>query len=98
MYDTENYYYLRVSCNDSGEKVLGIIQSENNAYSEPVGGASEIDITGWDTIHLRVDVEYDRMQFLYSKDGVNWDNIGRVLDASYYPTKLAEMDCLLELL
>lgn len=82
IYDTENYYYLRVSCNDNGDKVLGIMKAENNAYSEPVGGASEINISGWDTIHLRVKVEYDHMQFSYSKDRTCWDNIGGVLDAS----------------
>jgi xylan 1,4-beta-xylosidase len=82
LYDTENYYYLRVSLNDNMEKVLGIMKAENNAYSEPVGGTSEINITGWERIHLRVEVRYDRMQFFYSRDGVEWNKVGGILDAS----------------
>lgn len=82
LYDTENYYYLRVSLNDDGKKVLGIMKAENNVYSEPVGGKLEVDITGLKGIFLRVHVEYDQMQFYYSVDGIDWIKIGDILDAS----------------
>lgn len=82
LYDTENYYYLRVSCNDSYKKSLGIIMAENNSYREPVGGEDEIDITGWGKVYLKVKVNYDSMQFYYSSNGIEWGKIGGILDAS----------------
>lgn len=82
LYDTENYYYFCVSANDNNEKVLGIVKSENNVYSEPLGGDDEIVISGIKRIYLRVDVDYDRLQFSYSKDGIIWEKVGGILDAS----------------
>jgi len=52
----------------------------NNVYDEPM--AEEVCIAGWKKIYLRVTVDYDRLQFYYSKDGKEWTAVGPICDAS----------------
>lgn len=80
LYDTQNFYYLRISRDETLGKCLGIITAQNNVFDQPL--AEEIAIEGWTRCYLRVTVDYDRLQFYYGPDGSEWNPIGPVLDAS----------------
>jgi xylan 1,4-beta-xylosidase len=77
--DTQNFYYLRITRDETVGKCLGIIAARNNQFSWP---AEEVAITGWLRCHLRVTVNYDQLQFAYSPDGERWELLGPVLDAA----------------
>lgn len=79
-YNTKNFYYLRISHDDSIGKCLGIVTRDCAEFDYPL--EQEVCIEGWDRCYLRVAVEYDQLQFYYSDDELNWTPIGPVLDAS----------------
>jgi xylan 1,4-beta-xylosidase len=79
IYNTENFYYARISCNENREKTIGIEavnQGNRDYYLE-----DEIPIDGWVRCYLRVDVDYRDLQFSYSRDNENWKKTGPVFDA-----------------
>ncbi len=80
LYDTQNFYYLRISHDELLGKVLGIIACQNEQLTQPVD--PELPIVGWERVYLQVRVDYDRLQFFYGSDGRDWQPIGPVLDAS----------------
>lgn len=80
LYDTQNFYYLYISRDEILGKCLGIISCQNNFFDQPLN--QEVWIEGWSSCYLRVDVDYDRLQFAYSRDGENWIPVGPELDAS----------------
>lgn len=79
-YDTENYYYLRISRDEVLGKCLGIITCIDSTYDEPL--EQEIQIDGWNRIYLKMEVHRDALQFFYSPDAATWTKIGPVFDAS----------------
>jgi xylan 1,4-beta-xylosidase len=81
FYDTHNFYYLRISRDETVGKCLGIVAAQNNQFELPLRD-NEVSIAGWERCYLRADVDYDRLQFFYSADGGRWDKIGPVLDAA----------------
>lgn len=87
IYDTENYYYLRISHDETDGKTLGILTSDNNTIDYPL--EQEVVIEGWQRCFLQVRVDYDRLQFEYSQDGADWKPIGPVFDDS----KLSDEYC-----
>jgi xylan 1,4-beta-xylosidase len=87
LYDHENYYYLRITHDEVLGKSLGIMSCDNNVYDEPL--ERDICIEGFDKCYLRVMVDYEKIQFYYSKDGEQWNKLGPVLDAS----KLSDEYC-----
>jgi xylan 1,4-beta-xylosidase len=80
IYDVETFYYLRISRDETLGKSLGIITAQNNLFDQPLD--REVGIDGWQRCYLRVTVDYDRLQFYYSADGVFWNPIGPVFDAT----------------
>jgi xylan 1,4-beta-xylosidase len=80
LYDTMNYYYLRISYDEILGKTLNIISSRNAVYDEPLD--KEVSIEGIERCYLRVSVDYDRLHFYYSKNGTEWMTLGPELDAS----------------
>jgi len=80
MYDTQNFYYLKISQDEEMGKCLGILTCDNNDFNYPLD--TDVCIEGWKKCFLKVNVEYDRLQFSYSAEGVNWSTIGPVCDAS----------------
>ena len=87
LYDTQNYYYSRISYDEDLGKCLGIISCDNNSFDQPLD--KEICIAGWEVCHLQVRVDYDKLQFYYSRDGHHWLKLGPVFDAS----KLSDEHC-----
>jgi xylan 1,4-beta-xylosidase len=83
-YDTRTHFYLRVTHDDARGKILGVTLTDDGAYDELTD--SEIVINDWKQIFLRVEVDFQKLQFSASPDGKNWRKIGPVLDA----TKLSD--------
>lgn len=80
FYDTDNFYYLRISRDEMLGKSLGILSGIDGQFGEPM--EEEVSIEGWTRCFLRVAINRDRLQFSYSPDGANWKSIGPVLDAT----------------
>ena len=78
-YNTLNHYYLRVSHDAMLGKCLGIVAVSNGKQTEPI---VDISIEGWKVVHLRVEYATRTLQFAYSAEGVVWQNIGPLLDAT----------------
>ena len=78
-YNTMSFHYLKISYKEGLGKSLEIITCDNEIYSFPVN--EPICIEGWKRCYLKSKISYQNLQFLYSKDGVNWNKIGPVLDA-----------------
>ena len=87
FYDTQNWYYLRISRDETLGKCLGIVSCDNNAFDQPL--AEDVSIAGWDRCYLQARVDYDQLQFYYSADGAAWTALGPVLDYS----KLSDEHC-----
>ncbi len=80
IYDTRNYFYLCVSYDERVGKSLRIIDCDRGAYSELVD--TPLSLEGVDRIYLKVRADYDKIQFYYSSDNLNWQKVGSVLSAS----------------
>lgn len=85
LYDTQNYFYLRVSFDEKLGIHLGILTCDNNTYDEP---AKEIPLKQ-SRCCLRADLDNGSLQFSYSLDEKTWNKIGPVFDAS----RLADEYC-----
>jgi len=81
-YDTEGFFYLRVSHDEELGTCLGIISriGKENIFTEPL--ETDISIADWPRVYLRATVDVDVLQFSYSPDGETWQNIGEEFDAS----------------
>ena len=82
-YDTENHYYLRVTYDEDCGVVLGIVLTDNGNYSELL---EQVQICAPGDIYLKAEIDYDKLQFGFSYDGISWINIRPVLDM----TKLSD--------
>ena len=79
-YDLRTHYYLRVTHHEVFGKVLGITLTDDGVYDELAD--SQVVIPDWSRCHLRAVINAASLQFLASPDGVAWQAIGPVLDAS----------------
>jgi xylan 1,4-beta-xylosidase len=82
-YETRQFYYLRVTHEETRGRVLGVVQADAGQYDE-LGG--DWVINDWAKIFLRVEVNREQLQFSASADGQSWRTMGPVLDA----TKLSD--------
>lgn len=82
-YNTENYYYLRVSTDEElGGKCIGVLANINNDIAETMLQDDNILIAGADSIYLKVEVDYSKLRFFYALKKDEWKQIGKVYDAS----------------
>jgi len=79
-YDTRGNYYLRVTIDDNGRKVLGIVLTDDGVYDELE--ISQITIDDWQKIYLRANINAADLQFRASPNGQDWQPIGPILDMS----------------
>jgi xylan 1,4-beta-xylosidase len=79
-YDTRTHFYLRVTHDESRGKILGIVLTDDGAYDELAD--SDIVVNDWKQFFLRVEIDFQKLQFSASPDGQNWRNIGPILDTS----------------
>jgi len=90
LYDTENYYYLRIT-NTEGKKTLGIINSINGLFELPI---EEIDITDVARVHLRIEVNQEKLSFYYSfQEDEDFTFIGDIYDASVLSDECCREGC-----
>lgn len=87
-YNTKNYYYLRISRDEELGKTLAILTRDQGVYDEPL--EAEVSVEGWERCCLKVAIDYDRLQFYYSRDGAAWTAIGPVLEAGKMSDENAE--------
>ena len=78
-YDTENHYYLRISCNDEGTRGLNIIRTEAGPSGELL--EQDVHLPDEGTLHLGMCIQQTKLWFTYSLDGENWLRIGPELDS-----------------
>jgi xylan 1,4-beta-xylosidase len=84
-YDTRTHFYLRVTHDERrGGRVLDVVMTDDGVYDELLD--SQIAIGDWPRIHLRAYIDHERLQFSASPDGLDWQLIGPLLDA----TKLSD--------
>ncbi len=79
-YDRKNYYYLRITADDDGNRILGLVQSDNGVYRELA--ETQVKLEGTGLVHLRAHLDHAELQFFWSLDGANWKNTGEVLDST----------------
>jgi len=80
MYDTINFFYLHVTFDENRGKCLNILTCDNGSFDYPIGDG--ICIEGLERVYLKVEVDFSKLQFYFSKDEVQWDEIGPQFDAS----------------
>ncbi len=80
LYDINNYYYLHITLDDTGKKILKIAKCDAGIYDEPL--AEDVPVDGVSRCYLKVEVDYHLLQFSYSTDGKDYVKIGPVFDAS----------------
>lgn len=74
------YYFLKVTANDEGQKVLQIVHHVDDVYGE---SGPEIVLDTADEIHLRLTLDVQWYQFSYSTDGESWTEIGPKLNSTH---------------
>jgi xylan 1,4-beta-xylosidase len=79
-YDTRTHYYLRITHEEKRGRVLGIILTDDGAYDELAD--SQMAVDGWPRCYLRAEIDHEKLQFSASPDGIAWQTIGPVLDAT----------------
>lgn len=79
-YNARNWYYLRISRDESLGKCLGLLTSSQGEYDEPM--EAEIPLEGAGKVYLKLTLEEEKAQFYYAKEGGEWLPAGPVLDAS----------------
>lgn len=79
-YDNMSHYYLYVTRDEQQGRVITLIQKELDAFSMPIGVGVAIPEEG--AVYLRLTVERQEAQFWYSLDGIHYEKIGAVLDAT----------------
>lgn len=80
-YNSKKYYYLYITADDVGNRVLDVSMCLNDAHCKyPQADAILIPTHG--EIELKVRVEYDLLRFYYRTDGELWQSIECVLDYS----------------
>jgi xylan 1,4-beta-xylosidase len=90
FYDSQNYFYLRISRDETLGKHIGIITSDNNNYDEL---CDEVEINNSKRVTLRGLFDYGRLQFSYSLDDKNFKLIGPVLDATRLSDEYCKQGC-----
>lgn len=82
-YDTQNYYYLRVSYDEElGGKCLGVIANFDGDTSASMQQKDNIPINSAARVFMKVIVEGRDLNFFYSLDKYSWLPIGDTYDAS----------------
>ena len=79
-YDTRTHFCLRVTHDEARGRILGIALTDDGAYTELAG--SVLGVNDWPAFHLQAGIDGARLQFSASRDGLVWQPVGPVLDAS----------------
>lgn len=80
FYDTMNYFYLYVSCDEKKHRVVNLLSNDLNNFTYALKEDIEIPENG--AVYLKVKVSWASAQFSVSMDGQNWIQVGDVQDYS----------------
>lgn len=89
-YNGQKFHYLYISHDDEHGKHLGIMSHSEGEVTDvqfPLGnyGSGSEKVVPLPTstpIYLRAQVDFDKLDFLWSADGENWHKVGETLDYS----------------
>jgi xylan 1,4-beta-xylosidase len=79
-YDTENHYYLRISCTEEGKRALNIIRTTAGSSGELLDNDVALPEEG--LVSLRVCIRQSQLWFSYALCGEDWQRIGPELESS----------------
>jgi xylan 1,4-beta-xylosidase len=80
-YNTMHFHYLHVNYHEDLKKsFLQIITADHDVFNEPLD--VPIDISGYDQIWLKGEMDHDKLQFWFALEEGEWKKVGPVLDAS----------------
>ena len=77
-YNRSNFYFLHLTANDVGKRVIKISQFIFGAYGE---SSPEIEIPDG-AVYMKAALDVQFYQFSYSMDGKNWTGIGPALNST----------------
>jgi len=77
FYDTQNYYYLKVTHNENAGKCVTVCCSQNDNYTELT---SQVIPLAQKSCHLKAEISYDKLYFSYSLDRKQWHKIDQAFD------------------
>ena len=77
LYDTQNYYYLKITHDEDAGRCITVCFSQNDSYTElgPYPFPPEHKLC-----HLKAEIKYDKLYFSYSLDGKKWHKIDQAFD------------------
>ena len=78
FYDTINHFYLYISADDEGKRVINLYHNDMGNYHFPMGREG-IPISDEGAVWLKMDVHYDRISFFWSLDGEKYIQSARSL-------------------
>jgi xylan 1,4-beta-xylosidase len=79
-YDTKNFYYLHMTHDEENGNYLNVMTCQNGMFEYPL--KNNLPLKGVKRCFLQAKVAYDILIFAYSIDGINWQVIDQVFDAS----------------
>lgn len=84
MYDTDNYLYLHVSCDEDIGKCITLLKAENKKYEYL---ADYLQVAQADAVYLKLELDGSRVQFFYGDrkayDTGTLHKIGPCINASF---------------
>ena len=80
LYDVNNYYYLNISCDDDGKRIISIGIGDEIDKNENSEEWQKLD--NYARIYLKVLVNRTKLKFSYSYNGMDFISIGHFYDAS----------------
>jgi xylan 1,4-beta-xylosidase len=80
FYDTTNYLYLHVTCDDEGKRIVNLMINDLNNFSLISNDGINLESDG--PVHLKVEVDHDAAWFFYSLDGKEWRRVGGYIEYS----------------
>jgi xylan 1,4-beta-xylosidase len=77
FYDTQNYYYLKITHDENVGRCVTVCYSQNDSYTELT---SQVFPLAQKNCHLRAEIKKDKLHFSYSMDGKQWQTINQEFD------------------
>jgi xylan 1,4-beta-xylosidase len=77
FYDTQNYYYIKVTNYENIGKCVTVSYSINDEYTEL---SSQVFPVNTKSCFMKAEIENDKLYLSYSVDGKNWNKINQIFD------------------
>ncbi|HET6395616.1 MAG TPA: glycoside hydrolase family 43 protein [Pseudoxanthomonas sp.] len=80
FYSTDSFYYLFLTRAPHSARCLGLMRCERGQISYPV--EKEYPLDDCERVHLKLEIDRDRIRFFHSRDGETWTAVAWEQDAS----------------